>query len=737
MLKSIKSLTKSYFIVTFTKHSIITNTLVVMRKNIQISLSLLFVFMLIINCCKAENNSRILEIHLQPEKAMVKIDDNIIATKDGIVSISLPFGEHSYSISAKNYHPIKNKIVIDDTQERFILKISLNPAFGFLEIQQNSTNENAKVFIDNTGVGTIPYKSDILSSGTHSVRIIKEKHQPYSNTVVISDGQTLTISPTLKSNFAIINVTTDNNAEIWIDGKKQCDGACNVELPQGEHIFETKLPGHRSQSISRMVSSGEEFSLTIPAPVPIYGSLKVTSKPFKSEVLIDGKMVGETPLFLQRVLTGTHQLIVKSQGMEDDEHQIIIKDGEIESLHCTLKRKEILLARVPVDYEGNYIIPDSITAIPDSAFFNCNKITSIVIPKSVTQIGNLSFSGCDALESVSISENLTTIGVGAFLKCSSLKYINIPNSVTHIGKAAFANCKSLVSITIPPRIKAIETYCFLECESLSSLIMNDSITAIEEYAFFSCTSLKSIKIPNSVKHIGKAAFCNCTELSTLQMSNKVDSLGTLAFLNCNKIESMMLPETLKYIGEGALMTVPHVNISFDNKKFCMLDDVLYSINRKVKDKIIMCNVTKEGKFAIPEGVVSIGMAAFYGCSLLTSVEFPNSLKKIGAGAFEGCVSLTDITLPETIDTIEKMTFFNCNSLKSIAIPKSVKTIEEKAFTNCKSLETVYIYNKDIVFLDNAFTFCHVLRTIFVPIGSQDRFTQMLDARKLIIQEMTK
>ncbi|HHT9077181.1 TPA: leucine-rich repeat domain-containing protein, partial [Flavobacterium psychrophilum] len=45
-------------------------------------------------------------------------------------------------------------------------------------------------------------------------------------------------------------------------------------------------------------------------------------------------------------------------------------------------------------------IPNSVTAIKDSAFFGCSGLTSVTIPNSVTTIEQDAFSGCSSLRTV-------------------------------------------------------------------------------------------------------------------------------------------------------------------------------------------------------------------------------------------------------------------------------------------------------------------------------------------------
>ena len=174
---------------------------------------------------------------------------------------------------------------------------------------------------------------------------------------------------------------------------------------------------------------------------------------------------------------------------------------------------------LPNDYNGkNY-------EIYQFAFSYCRRLTSITIPNSVTSIGDSAFYNCIRLEKISVAVGNTKYhSVGNCLietetktLISGCKNSVIPTdgSVTSIGDYAFYNCSGLTSITIPDSVTSIGNYAFSDCSGLTSVTIPDSVTSIGSYAFCNCSGLKSITIPDSVTSIGSYAFCNCSGLKTV------------------------------------------------------------------------------------------------------------------------------------------------------------------------------------------------------------------------------
>ena len=219
-----------------------------------------------------------------------------------------------------------------------------------------------------------------------------------------------------------------------------------------------------------------------------------------------------------------------------------------------------------------YVIPDSVTTIGVGAFSGCSSLTKFngkfasedgrcliidgtlnsfapaefteyTIPNSVTAIGDEAFSNCDSLTSVTIPNSVTTIGRDAFYNCSSLTSVTIGDSVTTIGDLAFNSCSSLTSITIPDSVTTIGNWAFYNCSSLTSATIGDSVTTIGDLAFYGCSSLTSVTIPDSVTTIGELAFYGCSSLTSVTIGNSVTTIGDLAFYGCSSLTSVYCKAT--------------------------------------------------------------------------------------------------------------------------------------------------------------------------------------------------
>ena len=440
------------------------------------------------------------------------------------------------------------------------------------------------------------------------------------------------------------------------------------------------------------------------------------------------------------------------------------------------KGKQATVISGDTKYSGDIVIPSEIiynnvtcnvTSIGDEAFRDCTKLTSITIPNSVTSIEYMAFNGCSGLTSITIPNSVTSIGNSAFEGCTGLTSITIPNSVTSIGNYAFSWCTSLASIEIPNSVTSIGSEAFNWCNGLTSITIPNSVTSIGSCAFYNCSGLKEVHI-NDI-----AAWCNIdfedcvanpmcyahnlylnNELITeLVIPDGVTSIGKEAFYDCEGLTSITIPNSVTSIGKSAFygcsrLKEVHIN---DLVAWCSIDFGSSSANPLYYAQNLYLNNELITELVIPNGVTSIGYAAFYSCSGLTSVTIPNSVTSIGIGAFESCTGLktvinlsnltfskgsnsngyiacyadnvynapngsieddyifgkpndistlilylgneTELTLPADYKgesyVIGASAFNGNNTITSITIPNSVTRIGNDAFSNCENLTDVY------------------------------------------------
>lgn len=153
-----------------------------------------------------------------------------------------------------------------------------------------------------------------------------------------------------------------------------------------------------------------------------------------------------------------------------------------------------------------YIESDTVVVIP-------SKINGV----TVETIGHGAFER-SAVTSVTIPDSVTAIHDSAFAYCSSLTNISIPNSVTAIGSFAFEGCTKLESITLPSSLLTISEFLFYDCSQLTTIHIPDSVSSIRQYAFYNCGKLETIRIPVSVTSIGSYAFDDCPSSMTVTYS---------------------------------------------------------------------------------------------------------------------------------------------------------------------------------------------------------------------------
>ncbi len=223
------------------------------------------------------------------------------------------------------------------------------------------------------------------------------------------------------------------------------------------------------------------------------------------------------------------------------------------------KGGETLIAYPAGKADTVYAVPDGVTTVLASAFYNCDILTEIVLPTGVTSIGERAFSNCNSLASITIPEGVTSIGDSAFYNCYCLASVTLPESLTSIGDSAFYLCTALTSITLPESLTSIGASAFRGCSKLTSITIPEGVTSIREYMFTECKSLISITISDSVISIENRAFSDCSSLASITIPVGVSSIGDCAFQYCTSLTSAIIPASVRSFNR-AFIACPKLTI---------------------------------------------------------------------------------------------------------------------------------------------------------------------------------
>ncbi len=337
------------------------------------------------------------------------------------------------------------------------------------------------------------------------------------------------------------------------------------------------------------------------------------------------------------------------------------------------------LIKVPVSFEGEFTVPDTVTTIQAGAFAGSG-VTKVTLPEDLKSIGTGLFDGCTELAEVVLPDTVTTIGDYAF-RNTKISSINLPTGLTSIGESAFAGCTALESIFIPYSILTIGDYAFDGCTSLAEVNFEigyknyGNSTLLGAYAFRNCVALESITLPQYLRDdkgsddsgisifvagIGEHCFEGCVNLKEvlfddntfrdldLQYAN-VLSFGAYAFAGCTSLETVEVPAFVTWDADGGTNPMP-------------LD--------------------------------GIEEYAFAGCTSLKNVIFEEGdLRqdlRIAAHAFEGCTALESLVLPAVTTQIADSAFAGCTGIASFVIPASVQTMGAGVFSGWTAEQSISV-----------------------------------------------
>ncbi len=291
-----------------------------------------------------------MKLNITPKQATVSwgktrsYDSGFRKIEDGYFDQFLDQGTWYYKVESDYYEPATGQYAVSvDSQETNIV---LKPAFNYLQV--SSDPEGAEVLLDGVRLGVTPLQTGMVGRGKHILRLRKEDYYLEEVSVAVGSDGILQEVPqvALRPQFGLVVcvcedpeadlVVTNSTGEVVQRGKSGMKVRLNS---QSSYKVESSRPSHKSQSKGIIGNSieGREVTVSVGAPIPVYGGIELSSTPTRAEVLVDGQAVGTTS-YIGRILIGSHRIELRRDGYSLDPFMVEVLEGQTVKLEKTMMK---------------------------------------------------------------------------------------------------------------------------------------------------------------------------------------------------------------------------------------------------------------------------------------------------------------------------------------------------------------------------------------------------------------
>lgn len=279
---------------------------------------------------------QVVQFSVHPARATINIDGiNYSTNENGLLTLEMPNGPHKYKVTAEDYYSEEGVFLLNG--ERFDKDIQLRARHGWLTVPATACLEDASVYIDNKWVGETPISRYKLDKGEHSIKIKSGYYKEHTEFIAIEENEETSFEVELTPIFADITITSSADALIYIDGTFKGLGSWSGRCLYGSHIFEARKESHRTTSLDVTIDElTTKKAYTLDAPEPIYGTLKVTSRPSRANVYVNGSYAGKTPYNATKLIGDYNVAVYKKNRNSATGRFAHIYEGKTSTITCKL-----------------------------------------------------------------------------------------------------------------------------------------------------------------------------------------------------------------------------------------------------------------------------------------------------------------------------------------------------------------------------------------------------------------
>ena len=356
-------------------------------------------------------------------------------------------------------------------------------------------------------------------------------------------------------------------------------------------------------------------------------------------------------------------------------------------------------------------IPESVTTLGASTFYQCKNLETITGLEGAEEIGNYAFYGCESATSDLSLTSATSIGNSAFQGCKALTKVSIPN-VTTIGTSAFAGCSALsgeVNLAKATEIgqrafegSNIESINLLkvtsvpwglvkDCKSLNSVVLNENVTFIAKEFLSGCTALESIDFGGAHVTLESYMFKGYKKLKSVTGLENA-KVGQYAFNECTALESITFGENSKVAGTALNGCSGLKTVDFGGADVTV-ESSMFESQYDNDGKCTRGYPNLKSVTGLKNAKTADGKAwdrAFINCKALKTVDFDGASIALGSYIFTGCENLEKLSGMENVTALSGAgTIRKMDKLAAFKVPANITSINTTyLFSGCPALKVI-------------------------------------------------
>jgi hypothetical protein len=282
------------------------------------------------------------------EGAAIIIDGKNTGRKTPATLKGISCGRHTVELKKADFVGAK-KIVGVASGEVVKARVTLLPNYAPLEIRTDPTG--AEIRIDERKVGKAPIRIKRMTAGAHTVTARMPDYHDTVRKFKLLPGKRFDLQIKLRPAFGSIRITARKvqEAEVFVDGDGL--GPTPIELKRivsGPHTIRVVKDGYQPYQKKVNVRDGKK-TVVAATLKPNFGTLMITSKPSRANVVIDGEPRGKTPLNV-KLDPGRHDVVVgaeESHGKVERRVKIRRRKKHKLNVRLSIKTGSLMIDTIP------------------------------------------------------------------------------------------------------------------------------------------------------------------------------------------------------------------------------------------------------------------------------------------------------------------------------------------------------------------------------------------------------